>query len=587
MPLKSLKRQTAITSHKTATVSAAVTKRLKVDLHSGSNSVKVTSHCATQCVSKSKCCTVDSKSQEGDVPSLTKLPQQGKITEYFKAQVKPLNGVKKELAVKSVSGLQQARKEPKTCETTAGLNKYFPSLLSGNKSVAAKSPTRNVPLSKASDTRDTVSSGSTSPSWMKSSIDGKPSKVSQKATTDKKTGALVAVVAARKVSSSAVSKFLEAKRNGLNVPSSQKLNALLSPYTTQKSPSSLNFVESVPKPGLTASASGTSKVVLSSETVFKTVKEAIPKPKTVGSETECVASPLCDEPTPILSVPTTIRFPAIASDSSCSSSSVVPTKATTSQLESPDTIACRWSECDTHFDTSTGLLEHLQAKHVTPQVSCENYVCLWVGCKVYARTSCSRSWLERHVLSHGGNKPFRCIVDGCGQRFSSQTTLERHVNGHFNQSEAGNGNAGARRSLESASSKLFRRNGKKLRYRRQPWSARMFDYFDAGIMEGLQHRLVNMTEMQTQGNIANASGNTVSLHSKVMARRVEPDGRTRVLVHWYPEDILPDEWVSESEAQSRRTMPIPSLSPAAMTSLQTALFVPRRNKQRRKPPKCT
>ena len=65
-------------------------------------------------------------------------------------------------------------------------------------------------------------------------------------------------------------------------------------------------------------------------------------------------------------------------------------------------------------------LRMLQAKHVTPQVSCENYVCLWVGCKVYARTSCSRSWLERHVLSHGGNKPFRCIVDGCGQRFSSQ-----------------------------------------------------------------------------------------------------------------------------------------------------------------------
>jgi zinc finger protein AEBP2 len=47
------------------------------------------------------------------------------------------------------------------------------------------------------------------------------------------------------------------------------------------------------------------------------------------------------------------------------------------------------------------------------------------------------------------------------------------------------------------------------------FSARMFDYFDAGIMEGLHHRLVNMTEVQTQGNIANASGNTVSLHSKV------------------------------------------------------------------------
>jgi hypothetical protein len=47
------------------------------------------------------------------------------------------------------------------------------------------------------------------------------------------------------------------------------------------------------------------------------------------------------------------------------------------------------------------------------------------------------------------------------------------------------------------------------------FSARMFDYFDAGIMEGLQHQLVNMTEVQTQGNVANASGNAVSLHSKV------------------------------------------------------------------------
>jgi hypothetical protein len=64
-----------------------------------------------------------------------------------------------------------------------------------------------------------------------------------------------------------------------------------------------------------------------------------------------------------------------------------------------------------------------------------------------------------------------------------QTTLERHVNGHFNQSEAGNGNAGARRSLESASSKLFRRNGKKLRYRRQPWSGR-------ALCSGSHHQLL-------------------------------------------------------------------------------------------------
>jgi hypothetical protein len=30
---------------------------------------------------------------------------------------------------------------------------------------------------------------------------------------------------------------------------------------------------------------------------------------------------------------------------------------------------------------------------------------------------------------------------------------------------------------------------------------------------------------------------TVCFVPQVMARRVEPDGRTRVLVHWYPEDM--------------------------------------------------
>lgn len=365
LPLKSLKRQTAITSHKTASAPFAATKRLKADHHSSNNiSVKVTSHCATQCANKSKCCcSADSKSHEGDAPPPTKVPQQGKITEYFKSQVKPLNGIKKELAVKSGSGVQQGRKEPKSCETAPSANKYFPSLLSGT-----KSPVRNVPLSKASDVkRDTIPVGGSSQPWAKSSIDGKTSKVSQKVAADKKTGGMVAAVAARKMSSSAVSKFLDTKRNGLNIPStssssSQKLTALLSPNTAQKSPS-LSLVESSQKSASATTASATLKTALSSETAFKTGKEAVPKPKTIASEPDCVASSLCDEPTPILSVPTTIRFPAIPSDSSSTSSGssgVVPPKPNSSQLESPDTIACRWSECGTRFDTSTGLLEHLQ-----------------------------------------------------------------------------------------------------------------------------------------------------------------------------------------------------------------------------------
>ncbi|KAG8222043.1 hypothetical protein J437_LFUL003963, partial [Ladona fulva] len=182
-------------------------------------------------------------------------------------------------------------------------------------------------------------------------------------------------------------------------------------------------------------------------------------------------------PAPILSVPRTIRFPVVqrSSSSGDKSGGVISNGA----AEPRPSAVCHWSECKQVFECGSKLMEHLQTKHVNSQVEAsENFVCLWVGCKVYSRTSCSRSWLERHVLSHGGNKPFRCIFDGCGQRFSSQTMLERHVNGHFNVSTSGNGNsgngqnggAGAKRSLDATPNKAFRRNGKKLRYRRRPWS---------------------------------------------------------------------------------------------------------------------
>lgn len=68
-----------------------------------------------------------------------------------------------------------------------------------------------------------------------------------------------------------------------------------------------------------------------------------------------------------------------------------------------------------HRQTAT-----FQVAHINTQTGGDNFVCQWQGCKVQGRSSCSRRWLERHVLSHGGNKPFRCIVDGCGSRFSSQ-----------------------------------------------------------------------------------------------------------------------------------------------------------------------
>lgn len=138
-----------------------------------------------------------------------------------------------------------------------------------------------------------------------------------------------------------------------------------------------------------------------------------------------------------------------------------------------------------------------------------------------------------------------------------QQTLERHVNSHFNSSENGS-NGSTRKSLETGAIKLFKRNGKKLRYRRQPWSgkindsfcpqtfevnfpirfpARMFDFFDAGIMEGLQHRLVTMTDKRTLGDVCKTPGDTITVRSSIIARRTEPDGTRKLLLRWHPRNM--------------------------------------------------
>lgn len=106
---------------------------------------------------------------------------------------------------------------------------------------------------------------------------------------------------------------------------------------------------------------------------------------------------------PILSQPKTIRFPAnrsrMANDSRTAG-------------------CCYWDECNENCETSSNLLDHLQTKHVNSQTA--PFSCRWANCKVHGRESCSRKWLERHVLSHGGTKLFKCIFDKCRMRFGSQ-----------------------------------------------------------------------------------------------------------------------------------------------------------------------
>ncbi|KAG8438524.1 hypothetical protein GDO86_004913 [Hymenochirus boettgeri] len=41
--------------------------------------------------------------------------------------------------------------------------------------------------------------------------------------------------------------------------------------------------------------------------------------------------------------------------------------------------------------------------------------------------------------------------------------------------------------------------------------------------------------------------------SKIIAKRKEDSGKIKLLLHWTPEDILPDVWVNENERQQLKT----------------------------------
>lgn len=181
--------------------------------------------------------------------------------------------------------------------------------------------------------------------------------------------------------------------------------------------------------------------------------------------------PACSK-SPILSQPKTIRFPANGSRN----------------RDSRTAGCCFWDDCNENCETSSNLLDHLQTKHVNSQQA--PFSCRWANCKVHGRESCSRKWLERHVLSHGGSKLFKCIFEKCRMRFGSQVrkitlylwklnkyhriiyylqlALQKHVNGHINSTE--NKDSTVRRSSDPPVPKKLRVNGKRLRYRRQPFS---------------------------------------------------------------------------------------------------------------------
>eukprot|EP00095_Tigriopus_kingsejongensis_P003431 maker-scaffold110_size354795-snap-gene-1.5 protein:Tk03431 transcript:maker-scaffold110_size354795-snap-gene-1.5-mRNA-1 annotation:"hypothetical protein L798_08557" len=285
--------------------------------------------------------------------------------------------------------------------------------------------------------------------------------------------------------------------------------------------------------------------------------------------------------------------------SKCSASNGVATKIRFPAVQGPkNMIECKWNSCQKKFTTYGKLSDHLKACHVIAQVfepegsEGETYQCLWEGCKVYGKRSCSKSWLEKHVPTHGGKFAYTCIVSGCKMRFSSQKILQRHVNHHFAQNDndiSGSASGSqwkpmSRKSRkyadhnQSQSTKNLRRAGVKLKFRHTVFSARIFDFFDPGIMAGIKHQVYNLERIGSQR--FNISGDAITFKSKILSvkhgfshYKLDEHAPSRLaLVRWSPENLLDDEWVPFSRIQARKTVKICHLPERAKVRLGQELF---------------
>ncbi|XP_034298507.2 zinc finger protein AEBP2 isoform X2 [Pantherophis guttatus] len=233
---------------------------------------------------------------------------------------------------------------------------------------------------------------------------------------------------------------------------------------------------------------------------------------------------------------------------------------------------CCWDQCHSCFNSSPDLADHIRSIHVDGQRG-GVFVCLWKGCKVYNTPSTSQSWLQRHMLTHSGDKPFKCVVGGCNASFASQSGLARHVPTHFSQQNSSKV-TNQPKAKEESPSKAGMNKRKKLKNKRRrslrlvpdcagellttdkrigvvTRHARPHDFFDAQTLDAIRHRAIcfNLSaHIESLGK-----GHSVVFHSTVMAKRKEDSGKVKLLLHWTPEDILPDVWVNESERHQLKT----------------------------------